>query len=200
MEKGMIRKAVVLSFVSFYAFLVLPLMPLWAQDRKIPLDSDITAPIILHKPNPRPIPSGEPMVIRATVTDNVMVDEVLLFFRFMDTREYFSMNMDSLGDNIYSATIPDQFAQEPGLEYYIQASDKAGNSGVFRGFSFSPLTIKVVSVERPVVKAWYQKWWVWTVVGGIVVAAAAVAGGSSGGDVEADTSATGTATIKQPIP
>jgi len=196
------RKATILSFISFYTFLFLPLTPLFAQEGTVPPDSDITAPLIQHERLIQSVRSGEPLIIQATITDDVAVKEAFLFFRFIGTREYFSMNMDSSENNVYSATIPDQYVQEPGLEYYIQASDKAGNTGVFRGFPFSPLTVKVVSVSRPA-KAWYQKWWVWTIVGGMVVAAAAAAaggGGGGGGGGDGGEPSTGTAVISEPIP
>jgi hypothetical protein len=195
----MIKKAMILSFVSFYAFIFLPLVPLWAQEGEIHPDSDLTEPLIKHEGPFQPVRSGEPLVIQATITDNVAVKEASLYFRFKGTREYFSVSMDHVGSNVYSAMISEQYVQEPGVEYYIEASDKAGNTAAFRGFSFSPLTIQVVPVTMHA-KAWYKKWWVWTIVGGVVaVAAGAVAAGGGGGGGSSKP-ATGTAVISEPIP
>jgi hypothetical protein len=202
MEQKMNIKAAILSFISFYTFLFVPLIPLWAQEGKNPLDSDLTPPLILHRPPIQSVRPGGPLVIQATITDNVAVKKASVFFRFMGTREYFIMDMHHVGNNIYSIEIPDQYVQVPGLEYYIQASDKAGNIEAFRGSSFSPLTIKVIPIS-PSAKSWYQKWWVWTIVGGMVAAAAVAAGGGGGGgggDGGSGPSDTGTAVINEPIP
>lgn len=193
------KRAVILSFVAFYTFLLLPLIPLLAQEREIFSNSDLTGPLIQHRTNIRSVPSGRRLTIEATITDNVAVKGASIFYRFMGTREYFSRSMDSLGNHLYSAIIPSQYVQEPGLEYYIEASDEAGNTTVFRGFEFSPLTI-VVASESSSGKPWYKKWWVWTIVGGVIVSAAAVAAAGSGSGEKAPPPPTGTASIDAPIP
>jgi hypothetical protein len=88
-------------------------------------------------------------VIEATVTDNIEVKEVTLYYRVMGNNEYFSIHMAPLMGDTYSATIPSADVLEPGLEYYIQASDKTGNI-VLRGFSFSPLSVSVAPVLLPI--------------------------------------------------
>ena len=111
---------------------------------------------------------------------------------------------------------------EPGVEYYIQAEDKAGNIAQ-RGFAFSPLMVEVspflpsmgeepeviveapaqedivmTTGEAPVKKAWYKKWWVWTIVA--AAAGAAAAGGGGGGGDSAPAPTTGSVSITGPTP
>lgn len=193
------KRAVILSFVASYTFLLLPLTPLLAQEPEMFSNSDLTGPLIRQRTNIRSVPSGRRLTVEATITDNVAVKGASLFYRFMGTREYFSRSMDSVGNHLYSVTIPGQYVQEPGLEYYIEASDEAGNTTVFRGFEFSPLAIVVVS-ESSSGKAWYRRWWVWTIVGGIILSAATVAATAGGGDKAAPPPPTGTAAIDAPIP
>ena len=104
------------------------------------------------------------MIIKATITDNVSIKEAALYYRPMGNVEYFNLTMKKEENNVYSATIPADDVIEPGIEYYIQASDKAGNM-VLRGFSFSPLTVMVEPVlpttepekEAPLVKPRREK-------------------------------------------
>ena len=196
--QNIIKKASFLSFISFYTFLLFPLSPLLAQELGTSSNSDDFGPIIQHKPFVQSVAAGEPLTIEATIKDNVAVKGAVIFYRFMGTREYFSKSMNSLGDHLYSATIPGQYVQEPGLEYYIEAVDEAGNTRTFRGFDFSPLTINIVSGSSG--KAWHKKWWVWTIVGGIILSAATVAATAGSGDEAAPPPPTGTAAIDAPIP
>jgi len=143
------RSAILLIVISLYTFIFIPAIPLLAQELQLPKDSDRTPPIVKHEPQVTTAPSGSPLGIDATVTDNIVVKEVTLYYRVMGNNEYFSIQMTpSMGDT-YSAVIPSADVMEPGLEYYIQASDKAGNI-VLRGFSFSPLSVSVAPVLLPI--------------------------------------------------
>jgi len=153
------KKAFILLVLSFYVFLLLPLYPALAQELQLPSDSDRLPPVIQHQPSDQAAATGKPMIIKATITDNVSIKEAALYYRPMGNVEYFNLTMKKEENNVYSATIPADDVIEPGIEYYIQASDKAGNM-VLRGFSFSPLTVMVEPVlpttepekEAPLVK------------------------------------------------
>jgi len=220
------KQALVLSAIAFHTFLLLPLAPLWAQDLTLPPDGDRVPPVIQHEPPAQSAPTGKPLTVEVTITDNTEVLEAILYYRPVGGSDYTSLAMDALGQNVYTATIPKGEVVEPGLEYYVQASDRAGNM-VLRGFSFSPLMVTVapvlpsqeeaseaVAVASPkdrltmqtaaAPKPWYKKWWVWTIVGGVVVAAAAGGGGGGGGGDTTPTTAggptTGSASISGPLP
>ena len=211
------REASLLSIIALYAFVLAPLAAVWAQDVTLE-DGDITAPLIQHDPPEMAASTGQPLEIMAVITDETAVKEVNLFYRAQGNTEYFSVNMALQGDDIYQAVIPQDDVVEPGLEYYIQASDTAGNV-VLRGFSFEPLIITVTpfipeledefiaeapieeeplfKTEGPKTKPWYKKWWVWTIAGGVVIVAAAAGSGGGGG---AGGEPTGIATVTGPIP
>lgn len=224
------KNAILLIVISLYTFIFMPAIPVIAQELQLPKDSDRTPPIVKHEPQVATAPSGSTLVIEATVTDNIVVKEVTLYYRVMGNNEYFSIHMSPLMGDTYSATIPSADVLEPGLEYYIQASDKAGNI-VLRGFSFSPLSVSVAPVLLPIdrpaekfmdketpsvevkpvkkpllkteakPKAWYQNWVVWAVAGGVVVvAAAAGGGGGGGGDTGGGASDTGSISVSGPLP
>jgi hypothetical protein len=202
------RHATLLLGLALYTFLIFPAAPILAQELSLPPDGDRLAPVIQYEPPTRSAPTGQPLTIDATITDNAEVLEAILFYRSLGASEYASVPMDALGQHRYRAIIPSAEVAEPGVEYYIQASDRAGNM-VMRGFAFSPLLVtvapvlpgqemeqaggtpEIVPTESPTerlamktdagAKPWYKKWWVWAVAGGVVVAAAAAGGGGGGG-------------------
>ncbi len=186
-------KAVILSVVSFYAFLILPLAPVFAQGQDSPDDLDLTAPVIRYDPSRTPAAFGVPIEIVADVTDNQGIDEVTLFYRVKGMSSYSRITMRSEGGGFYSAVIPKENATEAGIEFYIQASDQSGNVAL-RGFAGEPILMAVApmppapetqepplfTTEAPVLKPWYKKWWVWTMV--VVVAGGAAAAAANGSD------------------
>ena len=206
------KKSVLILVVAVYTFLFLPLAQLGAQTTQTPLEDDLISPLIQHDSSTQSVPVGEALQLQATITDNGAVKEVVLFYRKMGATEYSKTNMNRTGSDVYSATIPKEVVMEPGLEYYIQASDSAGNI-VMRGIAFSPLVVTVATILPPAPVAtnglssttkpassphWYKKWWVWAIVG--VVLVGAVAGGSGGGESQTPAGPSGTAVIKGPIP
>ena len=210
------NQAKLLIVIALYSFVFTPLTSVWAQVT-LPEGDDITAPLVRHDPPEQAASAGQPLEILAVITDETGVKEVNLFYRAQGNVEYFGVNMALQGDDIYQAVIPQDDVVEPGLEYYIQAADKAGNV-VLRGFSFEPLIITVTPFipeledemiakapkDEPLFKTefsgekpWYKKWWVWTIAGGVVIVAAAAGGGGGGGG---GSPTTGSATISGPIP
>jgi len=107
---------------------------------------DTVPPVITHTPITS-APPGMPLSISTTVTDNVSVQSVTLFFRKIGTTSYESRAMTLTTGNLYSATIEGSKVASPGVEYYIQASD--GISTVNSGRPEYPHQVTVV--DRPVV-------------------------------------------------
>lgn len=160
---------------------------------------DLVAPVIKHTPITHDIPAGKPIAITATVTDDDAVKEVILFYTEIGASDYKRTIMKrDLDSNNYTAELP--IFAPPGVEYYIQASDMAGNTLLF-GHKFSPLTVNVavaaVEIESdseksfpavkatPVVKEEEKTGinkWVWIGLGVVAVGALAGGGGSGSGD------------------
>ncbi|MDX1813031.1 MAG: hypothetical protein R3240_13835, partial [Gammaproteobacteria bacterium] len=102
------------------------------------------APIIVHEPILEKRAANELIHISATVTDNAGVKEVLLFQKYSDEKDYVPLKMTSKsGSDIYTVTLKNV---RPGkLEYFIQATDAAGNM-VREGQKFSPLSFVISPV------------------------------------------------------
>jgi hypothetical protein len=182
---------------------------------------DLIAPEVSHEVIPGSLEAGSSVQIKATVTDNVGVKSVTLFYRTKGTNEYKRAAMNRIDDtDEYATTLGKDDLVSPGIEYYIQAMDLAGNS-VLQGYSFSPLSVSVVppaapkakeaeSVaekappsgetirEEPVTEKKKSKTWLWIALGvlavGVIAAAAGGGGSSDGGDT------TGTVVISGPNP
>ena len=158
-------------------------------------ESDVQAPSITHQPTNTAIGYKNDFPISATVVDNVKVAEVLLFYRTIGDKEYSQIEMKPTHEkDVYLAEVPSWKLEKPGIEYFIQAEDNAGNS-VLYGFSFSPVAIQV-SEHAPSAVAKQDtnpfndkkkssakkssKKWIWIAIGAAVVAGAAAAGGGGG--------------------
>lgn len=118
--------------------------PIYAAGSLALPTGDLVAPEINHRPITETLDAEDIKKIQATVTDNVGVKEVILFYRPLGASSFLRMRMtrDMSTNDAYFAT-PDNIP-EPGMEYYIQATDYEGNT-LLHGHSFSPLTIKVKS-------------------------------------------------------
>lgn len=160
--------------------------------------SDLIAPQVIHKP----VTSFEEndLSLVATVTDNVAIKKVLLFYRSIGSTSYISVLMQLGTNNNYRYVISQQDITAPGIEYYIQAEDMAGNT-LLHGYPFSPMIAKMDSTfgSEPVTQSskidlgdknsrmtgvesvWKNKW-LWAGVG--ILAAAAIS--NSGDDDEGE--------------
>jgi hypothetical protein len=219
-----------LLWVTLYSFLLAPLAPLWAQSSLPVAEGGAAPPQIQHEPFEKATPAGEPLDIEAVIVSTAKVDEALLLYRRIGASGYTSLRMKHRGEGRYSAKIPSKEVLPPGIEYFIKATDISGNSttygqpllpGVRR---LVPLTVQVErtplddqafteqifppeepsSVQKTASAGnpWYQKWWVWTIVGAVAagVAVASSGGHGKGGDAGGGAPATGTLTISGPVP
>lgn len=166
---------------------------------------DTQAPKIIHTPSEQPTANNQKLIIVATVTDDGVVDEVTLFHRLEGEQKYSQMKMNRAGvKDLYTAQIPLENAEASGVEYYIQASDRAGNSGLY-GLSFSPVLVELGSSallqgespsNPPQAKKSKTKWlWI-----GLGVVAAAVVAGSAGGGGDSGGNDTGDVDVVAPVP
>lgn len=183
---------------------------------------DLIAPEVSHEVIPGSLEAGSSVQIKATVTDNVGVKSVTLFYRTKGTEEYKRAAMNRIGEtDQYAITLGKDDLVAPGIEYYIQAMDLAGNS-LLHGYSFSPLSVSVVppvapkateaeSVaekaqpsgetirEEPKAKK-KSKTWLWIALGALAVGVIAAAAGGGGGGGTTDGGGTGTVVIDAPAP
>jgi len=100
---------------------------------------DTMAPNMYHSPVYSAF-TGSNLVVNATVTDNVQVEKVVLFYRTAGEEQWHESQMGKLGDK-YSAIIPSQLITTDGLEYYIRAFD--GVSYTYKGSAEEPYFVSV---------------------------------------------------------
>ena len=193
------------------SLIFLPLVNTYAAEGLALPSGDLIAPEIISPPVTKQIPPGD-TTIHATVTDNVGVKNVTIFYRNIGAIDFERTEMmRELGvDDEYSVTLPEIMV--PGIEYYIQATDQAGNT-ILHGHTFSPLTLTVSLDALPqegqdAIAAAPQEGaaekpdkgiskWVWIGLGVLAVGAIAASGGDSGGTPEPTT---GTINITGPTP
>ncbi len=190
---------VALLSISFILFPVVQ-----AAELALP-SGDLIAPVIEHTPIEKDIYAGQQVDVKATVTDNVGIKNVTLFYRDVNAAEFKRLKMNrDLDSFVYTAQLTT--TDSPGLEYYIQATDQAGNTLLF-GYSFSPLTIVVLPAAADNIavtdneekeKSGISKW-VWIGLG-VVVAGAALSSGGGGGNGSEPAPTTGSLTISGPAP
>jgi len=200
-------KQLSLVAIMSHSLMLLPLTHLHAADDLALPSGDVVAPEIKHTPSTANVPVGEFVDIHATVTDNVGVKEVIVFYRDkINTNEFKRSKMtQELGTDYYSVSLPS--VKAPGIEYYIQATDVAGNT-ILHGHTFSPLSVstssdapseesekKIVAIADETVPApseGINKWW-YVAIGVLAVAALS-------GDDDPAPGTTGTVIITGPTP
>ena len=152
---------------------------------------DLLAPEIKQNKYIDTVKQGTDYNITVTVTDNVGVKLVTLYYRTIGTEEYKRQTMDKIANtDDYHTTINSELIKAPGFEYYVQAMDNAGNT-VLYGYSFSPLAVKTVSGDKvvattPTIPAAESSEessnkWLWIGLGAAAVLLVAAGGGSGGG-------------------
>jgi len=192
----------IISMLLSYSLFHTPL--LFAEQLSLP-SGDLEAPVVKHTPSTHAAPAGTRTKITATVTDNVGVKSVILFYRKIGDAKYQRKAMINKGKSTYTAVMSEKDMRSPGLEYYIQATDLAGNN-LLHGYSFSPLVVNIDNSAKPATKSTAViakatpkndeggvSKWVWIGLGAVVLAGAA--GGGGGGGEE-----TGSLTVSAPVP
>jgi hypothetical protein len=192
MLKKILRKAMVIFLCQALAYS--PLVN--AAQLSLP-SGDLIAPEITQDKYIDKVKKGADHPITVTVTDNVGVKLVTLYYKTIGSEEYKRRTMDNITNtDEYHVTINSDEIIPPGVEYYIQAMDNAGNT-VLHGYSFSPLSVKTTNGDAATVASGNtaavlasaeeesSNTWLWIGLGAlavVLVAAAAGGGGDSGGD------------------
>lgn len=198
MLKLIIRKALVVFLCQALAFIPL------SNAAQLSLPSgDLVAPEITQEKYIDTVKKDTDHQITVTVTDNVGVKQVTLYYRTIGTEEYQRKSMDNIANtDDYHATIKSDQIKAPGVEYYVQAMDNAGNT-LLHGYSFSPLSVKTTNGDAATVASGdtaailtaeeeSSNTWLWIGLGVLAAGLVAVAAGGGGGD---DGGTTGTATL-----
>jgi hypothetical protein len=184
--------------------------------------ADVTAPVMEQKNLVTKIAAGKDHQILVTATDNVAIKNVTLFYRNIGDNMYRNKVMrNAPNTDDYSVTLSASEFHGNGLEYYIQATDNAGNT-LLLGYAFSPIAI---AVEHPALKEQVasssvmdstkpeKKYeseksnkWLWIGLGILAVGALAASsddgGGGSGGNsgTSGGASSEPTVVINAPVP
>jgi hypothetical protein len=160
-----------------------------ARQRALPPD-DKVKPKISHEENYiDTVQKGADHQITVTVTDNVGVKQVTLYYRTNGTNnEYKRKAMDNIvKTDDYQSTIKSDQIKAPGLEYYVEARDKAGNkSGTSAEIYRVKMTDEDVAIVPPpgepiIEPGKSSNTWLWVGLG-VLAAVVAVTVSSSGGD------------------
>lgn len=106
------------------------------------MSKDTMAPNIYHTPVYTAC-MGSNLLINATVTDNLAVNTVKVYYRTVGTDEWKISFMNKLNDK-YSALISAEDLSLDGFEYYIEAFD--GVSSTYKGSAENPYR---VTVQQP---------------------------------------------------
>ena len=162
---------------------------------------DRIKPIISQEKYINTVKKGADHQITVSVTDNVGVKKVTLYYRTKYTEKYISRSMlNIVGTDDYRATISAEQIKSPGIEYYIQAADTAGNT-FLHGYPFSPLSAELVDEEAAAVATSdvtntlenneeSTNKWLWIGLGVLAVGVVAAAAGGGGDDGSGTTTAT----------
>ena len=103
------------------------------------MSKDTMAPNVYHTPV-RTAYTGSNLIISATVTDNLGVRGVKLYYRAAGASSWYQTQMNPVNDKYYG-TIPADRLSAGGMEYYIEAYD--GVSYTFNGTSDAPYSVMV---------------------------------------------------------
>ena len=107
--------------------------------KQVIMSKDTMLPDVYHTPVYNAF-TGNKVTVSATVTDNIMVDSVKLYYRIAGTEEWESANMGRTNDKFFHS-IDQSFVTTAGIEYYIEAFDGTGYA--YKGSAEEPYFITV---------------------------------------------------------
>ena len=103
------------------------------------MSMDTMAPNIYHSPV-RTAYTGSNLLITATVTDNLSLDTVILYYRTVGSTEWKSTQMTANNSRYTGLILADHITLD-GIEYYIEARD--GNNTTIKGSASAPYSVTV---------------------------------------------------------
>jgi len=149
---------------------------------------------------------GEQQLFSAEVTDNVGVVRVTLHYRFAGQSDYRDTSMTQESGSQYIGRVETELNSGSPIEYYIDATDAAGNNRL-DGFTWDPHKRWLARVSEPGSQsgepenATKKSNLLWYVLGGVAIlalAGLAGGGGSSSGGTPDDDATTITFTVGAP--
>lgn len=143
---------------------------------------DTEPPSITHTPIEQAV-EGEEINFIAMVTDKVGVAEVRIFYRVTGQTDYRSSKMQQRPNNVFLAKIA---ARAEGMEYYMTATDRTGNTPAFWKSADDPQLFAVQAKPVQVAKKGGSKALLWIGLGAVAVSGGlvvALAGGGGGNGV-----------------
>jgi tetratricopeptide (TPR) repeat protein len=126
---------------------------------------------------------GERLDVKAQFTDIPTGCKARLYYRRAGTEGYSSTTFVAEGDGSVARIPAFELPSERGdyaLEYYLEVADSGGRRLAGVADALSPISVHVASSApdkgaeggaAEVSEAWYQKWWVWTIVGAVAIGA-----------------------------
>jgi hypothetical protein len=119
-------------------------------------EADTEAPVLIHRQADSAGVAGELQTFLARVSDDFEVESVTLYYRQNDEGGFTQIPMRALFDSLdeYMIAVETVESAYPGLQYYIEARDAAGNM-TSRGFEYAPIVLPlepaaVIADNRPV--------------------------------------------------
>jgi hypothetical protein len=104
---------------------------------------DTTPPVVVHTP-PETVVEGTKVDIKARVTDAGGVDAVDLHYRLAGAGAFKRIPMPKISGSDFGGAIPAVDVKPVKIEYYLEASDKSGNTATWpAGGASAPQTITV---------------------------------------------------------
>jgi hypothetical protein len=100
-----------------------------------------------HKVFTQPQRQGQPLAIEARITAPTGISKAEVFCRQAGGRDFSSVRMEHVGQDVYRAIVPDWLTAGAGLEYYIAATDQHGHSAS-QGFVGFPLIVRLAPARQ----------------------------------------------------
>ncbi len=88
---------------------------------------DVEPPLVLHEPVLGPLMAGEELVVEALVEDDTGVASVTVYFRGQGAGPWLSAELLRQDEIAWLGRVPGLAIQPPAIEYYLAATDLAGN-------------------------------------------------------------------------
>jgi hypothetical protein len=99
---------------------------------------------IEHRPFDQPQQQGVSFAITARIQSPAGVQKAIVYCRMPGAQTFTALPMQLRDEQFYEAIVPDWMTASSGLEYYITATDRLGQSAS-QGFVGFPLTVRLVS-------------------------------------------------------
>ena len=113
---------------------------------------DSSAPVIKHTPVMMVQEAGLPVTITATVSDDVQVMDVAIYYKAAGQENYKTAPMaETDTKSLYSGTIPANQVIPTSIEYYVKAMDNSGNMTTYPSANPDkiPLSFRVADTRPP---------------------------------------------------